>query len=383
MMYVNKTHIKVILIGESGVGKSAIIQRYYEDKFKENTFSTHCSNYLEKEVTINDEKYILELWDTAGQEEYRSVNKIFVKNSKIIILVYDVTSFASFESLKFWYDYIIKELGTDIILGLAGNKTDLIFEDNFHEEVSAEKGKALADKIGASFACVSAKESAYEIKVLFNELLARYLDIKTNYRLLSGSIKLDSSNFTGKVDNYNECCFGKNEKKAHKLKAIFLGNNGVGKTSIIKAIKGKKDIKSIAHTKKEYEETINYKKNAQYITVTLKEITEAKNIYENIENDDGFYKIYFLVFDINRIETLYTLENYIKKINIKKNKIYLLGYNNESSGSKNSEINYLKELEKFNEKYNCEYEFITIDEIYKVKAIIIDNIGIYLSTLGY
>ena len=200
-MYENKTHIKVILIGESGVGKSAIIQRYYEDKFKENTFSTHFSNYLEKEVTINDEKYILELWDTAGQEEYRSVNKIFVKNSKIIILVYDVTSFASFESLQFWYDYIIKELGTDVILGLAGNKTDLIFEDNFHEEVSAEKGKSLADKIGASFACVSAKESAYEIKVLFNELLARYLDIKTNYRLLSGTIKLDSRSFTGEVNN--------------------------------------------------------------------------------------------------------------------------------------------------------------------------------------
>ena len=69
----NQNRIKLILLGDVGVGKSAIIQRYYEDKFKENTFSTHCSNYLEKEVTINDEKYILELWDTAGQEEYFSL----------------------------------------------------------------------------------------------------------------------------------------------------------------------------------------------------------------------------------------------------------------------------------------------------------------------
>ena len=192
----------------------------------------------------------MELWDTAGQEEYRSIAKIFVKNSRIIVLVYDITSNKSFESLNYWYDFITKELGPNVILGLVGNKTDLIFDDNYEEEVTPERGKLFAETIGASFACISAKESSYEIKTLFNELLSRYLNLKQN--------------ITREVDTTNDCCLGKN-KKSHKLVSIFLGSNGIGKTSIIKAIKGKENINNIAHTKHEYKEYIHYKRNDQYI----------------------------------------------------------------------------------------------------------------------
>ena len=156
--YIN--HIKLILLGDAGVGKSAIIQRYYNDVFDENSGSTCSANFYEKEVIIRKKKIILELWDTAGQEEYKSMTQIFVKNAKIIILVYDITSFKTFQSLNYWHNFIIKELGPNVILGLAGNKTDLIFDDNYEEEVTPEQGKKYADKIGASFACISAKESA-------------------------------------------------------------------------------------------------------------------------------------------------------------------------------------------------------------------------------
>ena len=71
---------------------------------------------------------------------------MFLKNSKIVILVYDVTNFKSFESLGYWYDYISKELDNNVVLGLAGNKTDLIFEDGFEEEVSPEKARKYAEK---------------------------------------------------------------------------------------------------------------------------------------------------------------------------------------------------------------------------------------------
>ena len=378
----NKTHVKLILLGDAGVGKTSIIQRYNEDKFEDNIVTTLSSNFLEKEVNISHQNVILELWDTAGQEEFRSVTQIFVKNAKIIILVYDVTLYKTFESLNYWYDFIIKELGPNVVLGLAGNKTDLIFEDNYEEEVSPEKGKEFAEKIGATFACVSAKESSNEIKVLFNELLINYLDSRHNRRILSGSIKLDDRSFTREVDNDSECCLGKN-RKSNKIIAIFFGNRGVGKTSIIKAMKGKEDINYLAHTKKEYKEFIHYKRNDQYITVELKEIIGDEYIYENIEKDNGIYKIFFLVFDIYRKDTLYALENYIKKIDKNKNKIYLLGYNNNLSEYKTSDFNYNDEVEKLAKKYGCEYEYITVDEIYKVKAIIIDNIGIYLSTLDY
>ena len=79
------------------------------------------------------------------------MTKIFVKNSKIIILVYNVTSLKSFEALNYWYDFIIKEIGMNIILGLAGNKTDLIFDENYVEEVTSEKGKEFAKKNRSNF----------------------------------------------------------------------------------------------------------------------------------------------------------------------------------------------------------------------------------------
>ena len=378
----NKNRIKLILLGDVGVGKSAIIQRYYEDKFDEYRLTTFNANFLEKEVTIKGQKITLEIWDTVGQEEFRSVTQIFVKNSKIIILVYNVTRLKSFESLNYWYDFITRELGSNIILGLAGNKTDLIFEDNYEEEVSPEKGKEFAEKIGASFALVSAKESANEIKVLFYELLTSYLDLKDNGRYNSSTIKLDDRSFTREVNNQSECCLGKN-KKSIKLQAIFLGCNGAGKTTIIKAIKGKQDFINLSHTKNEYKENIHYIRNNQNITVELKEINGEENINQILENDNEGYKIYFLIFDIYRKDTLYTLEKYIKKINVKKNKFYLFGYNNNSIEFKNSDFNYIDEVESFSKKFRCEYDYLTVDEIYKIKAIIIDNIGIYLSNLGY
>ena len=142
-MFDEKVRLKLILLGDSGVGKSSILQRYYEDAFDSEIEITNNAHFLEKKVTINEENVILELWDTVGQEEYRSLTQIFVKNSKIVIFVYDVTSLKSFESLSFWYDYIKNDIGKNTVLGVIGNKTDLIFEDNFNEEVSPEKEKNL------------------------------------------------------------------------------------------------------------------------------------------------------------------------------------------------------------------------------------------------
>ena len=382
MLIEEKNRIKLILLGDVGVGKSAIIQRFYDNTFEENILTTFNSSFLEKEVTIKGKKVVLEIWDTVGQEQYRSMTQLFVKNSKIIILVYNVTRMKTFESLNYWYDFINKELGSNTVLGLAGNKTDLIFEDNYEEEVSPEKGKEFAEKIGASFALVSAKESGNEIKVLFYELLTKYFDIKDNGRYFSSTIKLDERSFTREVNGKNECCLGKN-KKTIKLNAIFLGCEGVGKTSIIKAIKGKEDFINLPHTKKEYKENIHYIRNNQNITVELKEINGEENINQICGKYNEGYKIFFLIFDIYRKDTLYSLEEYIKKINIKKDKIYLFGYHYNSSEFNKSDFNYIDEVERFSKKFGCEYEYLTLDEIYKIKAIIIDNIEIYLSNLGY
>ena len=204
----SESRIKVVLLGDTGVGKTAIIRRYYEGKFSEILESTYNASFIEKTVQIEKKKLVLELWDTVGQEAYRSLTKIFTKNSKIIILVYDVTSMETFNSLNYWYDYISKEAEGNIILGVAGNKTDLILEEGHREEVSQEEGKNFAEKINASFALISAKESDQEIKKLFNELISRYLGVK-NFNLESKKAIKINNNSNNNENNKSKCCSSK------------------------------------------------------------------------------------------------------------------------------------------------------------------------------
>ena len=374
--------IKIILLGDTGVGKSSIIKRYIEDSFEENLSSTIGSNFLEKIEKIKGQKVRLEVWDTAGQEEFRSVTKLFVKNSKIIILVYNVTQKLSFEGLNYWYDFIQKELAQNFVLGVAGNKTDLIFEDGYDEEITSEEGKAFAEKIKANFSLVSAKESGKEITNLFNQCISSYLDSRDGTEDTNYNIKLKSDNGSLSSNNKGECCMG-NSKKNLKLKMVFLGCNGVGKTSIIKSIKGNKNINNLVHTKKTSKEEITYTQNGQKITVQLKDTNGDDCQNEIFTKAIDKCQVIFLVFNIYKIDTLYKLEDWLKKIDTNNNKVYLLGYNNINIKKKIEENDYNKEVEKLTSKYNCEYESITIEDIYKVKAIIIDNITSYLKKINH
>ena len=377
----NIPQIKLILLGDSGVGKSSIIKRYMEDSFEDNITSTLGSSFLEKTVNVKGKKVKIEVWDTAGQEEFRSVTKIFVKNSKIIILVYNVTDKNSFDGLNYCYDFIQKELGQNVILGLAGNKTDLIFEDGFDEEITSEEGKEFAKKINANFALVSAKESGKEINSLFTQCIESYLDSRKNNEDTNYNIKLTHDNGSFINNPKSECCIG-NRKKNLKLNVVFLGCNGVGKTSIIKSIKGNNNINNLVHTKKISKEEIIYAQGGQRITVQLKDTNGDECQNETFVKAIDQCRIFFLVFNIYKIDTLYKLEDWLKKIDTKNNKVYLLGYTNENSEEKNNENDCSKEVEKLSSKYKCEYEYISIEDIYKVKAIIIDNITAFLKKIS-
>ena len=100
---------KVVLLGESGVGKTSIISRYITNTFKTQLMSTPGANFVTKTVIMEDEKKSIkfELWDTAGQEKYRSLAKVFYKNAAVCVLVYDITRRLSFEAIK---NYWVKEL---------------------------------------------------------------------------------------------------------------------------------------------------------------------------------------------------------------------------------------------------------------------------------
>ena len=155
-----------------GVGKTAILQRLNEKPFKEFILTTFNPSFILKEMNINGTKVELEVWDTAGQEQYKALSKLYIKNAKIAVLVYDITRKNTLIDLDFWFNFIDEELGTRITLGLAGNKADLFAE----EEVSEEDGKERAEKWGAIFSLLSAKNDKVGIDYFFENLVKKYLE---------------------------------------------------------------------------------------------------------------------------------------------------------------------------------------------------------------
>ena len=108
---------KVVLIGESGVGKTSIISRYINNSFKSQLMSTPGANFVTKNVMMEDENQSIkfEIWDTAGQERYRALAKVFYKNAAVCVLVYDITRKTSFEELKnYWFKEIKENAQSDV-----------------------------------------------------------------------------------------------------------------------------------------------------------------------------------------------------------------------------------------------------------------------------
>ena len=99
---------KVVLLGESGVGKTCIIERFINDKYEEDGISTIAASFVEKTLKFENEACVkLQIWDTAGQEKYRALNRMFYKDTGAAILVYDVTKKESFEEIqKYWYNQL-------------------------------------------------------------------------------------------------------------------------------------------------------------------------------------------------------------------------------------------------------------------------------------
>ena len=107
---------KVVLIGESGVGKTSIINRFTSNTFRSQQLPTTAANFVTKLVIMEDENKSIkfEIWDTAGQEKYRSLAKVFYKNAAVCILVYDITRKSSFEEIKkFWVNEIKQNVSPD------------------------------------------------------------------------------------------------------------------------------------------------------------------------------------------------------------------------------------------------------------------------------
>ena len=181
----NDNKIKVILIGDSGVGKTNLINVSAGNSFNENEKSTLRASYLEKIININDVSYCLALWDTIGQEKLRNLTKLFFKNAKIVIFVYDITNENSFKGWESWEKDVKELLGDDIIKAVVGNKQDLYNE----KEVDENKAMEYANSINAKFRLTSAKTDSDSFVNLLEELLKDYIK-KNGKEDLNKKIKL-------------------------------------------------------------------------------------------------------------------------------------------------------------------------------------------------
>ena len=172
-----KRVIKVILLGESGVGKTNLINVSIGLNFNESVSATLSNNFVEKIFTINHKNYYLHLWDTIGQERFRLLTKIFFKNSKIVILVYDKSKRESFEELKYWNNEVNEALDEEFVTGVVGNKEDL---DDNKDDVNEDEGREYAKSINARFRMVSAKLNPNGFQSFLKELLIDYIDKSKN-----------------------------------------------------------------------------------------------------------------------------------------------------------------------------------------------------------
>ena len=163
--------VKFIIIGDKTVGKSCIINQFIEKQFVNEYIPTIGSDKIMKEIEIEGKILNLEIWDTVGQEQYRTVNKIFIKNAQIALIVYDITNRKSFENLNNWYNLIFEiNKDSNVIVGVTANKTDL-YEN---QVVDSEEGKNFAAEKKMKFFETSAKD--YEsIENVFFEICEDYL----------------------------------------------------------------------------------------------------------------------------------------------------------------------------------------------------------------
>ena len=168
----DKEHIKIILIGDMSTGKTSLINAYFGMNFNSQITTTLTPSVSQKEIKIEGSSYVIDMWDTAGQEKYRSMAKIFIKDSQIVIYVYDVTEEKTFDSLDYWVKSVEEVLGKNALLALVGNKIDLL--ENI--KVLTEKGEKLAKDIGAIFYETSAKEDADGFQKFVKQLIEEFLD---------------------------------------------------------------------------------------------------------------------------------------------------------------------------------------------------------------
>mmetsp|Transcript_8989 Transcript_8989/g.14680 ORF Transcript_8989/g.14680 Transcript_8989/m.14680 type:complete len:202 (-) Transcript_8989:446-1051(-) len=164
-MTTNPLTVKLVLLGDSRVGKSSVVIRFVKNEFDQYKFPTIGATFLTQSVSVNDYLVKFEIWDTAGQEKYRSLAPLYYRGASAALVVYDITNRESFENARKWIEEVQTQEGNHVVIGLAGNKVDLAA----NRKVSTDEGAEFAKEKNFIFFETSAKNST-NIKEIFKAI---------------------------------------------------------------------------------------------------------------------------------------------------------------------------------------------------------------------
>ena len=193
---------KIVFLGDQSVGKTSIINRFIYDTFEDVYQATIGIDFLSKPVYVDDKTIRLQLWDTAGQERFKSLIPSYVKDSSVAVICYDITNSDTFNSVKTWVENARSMRGEEVVLFIAGNKSDLAEQ----RQVTEDEGEKLAEELGAAFFETSAK-SGENVKTLFDDLAKKLIgnDGNDQDEVQKKGIKLKDMNVDdGAPENAND-----------------------------------------------------------------------------------------------------------------------------------------------------------------------------------
>merc|ERR1712107_544965 len=187
-----------VLLGESAVGKSSLVLRFVKGQFHEFQESTIGAAFLTQTVVLDDTTVKFEIWDTAGQERYHSLAPMYYRGAQAAIVVYDITNADTFTRAKTWVRELQRQARPDIVIALAGNKSDL----GSRRTVEYEEANAYAEENGLLFLETSAK-NANNVNEIFLAI-ARRLPREQDNNRPQGGVNLEGEN--GGTNKIGQCC---------------------------------------------------------------------------------------------------------------------------------------------------------------------------------
>ena len=201
----NFINFKLIIIGDSGVGKSCLLKRAVQNSFDESYQATIGFEFLLMHFKVNDLKIKLQIWDTCGQEMYRSLVQGFYRNTSLAIIVYDISRRQSFDALDIWLKDLRQHTEVDIPVFIVGNKMDL------QREISTEEAKVFSvSNRTKNFTECSAKTGENVKDIFFkaaNYLYDTYKVFQNQNKVpMSNRLKLDSNINTQENTKKKKCC---------------------------------------------------------------------------------------------------------------------------------------------------------------------------------